>query len=92
MLELPFDLPAFAPGTVWLVGAGPGDPQQFRQAFGPDMAVGEGAARDDGAVGRVGQTEPYRITLRNGGRFSDVMALRAGLDEDPPAAWSRRSG
>jgi uroporphyrin-III C-methyltransferase len=26
MLDLPFDLPAFAPGSVWLAGAGPGDP------------------------------------------------------------------
>ena len=26
MENLPFDLPAFAPGSVWLVGAGPGDP------------------------------------------------------------------
>ncbi|MDO8607393.1 MAG: uroporphyrinogen-III C-methyltransferase [Phaeospirillum sp.] len=26
MLELPFDLPPFEAGTVWLVGAGPGDP------------------------------------------------------------------
>ncbi|CAA7616122.1 Uroporphyrinogen-III C-methyltransferase [Candidatus Terasakiella magnetica] len=26
MLELPFDLPSFDGGTVWLVGAGPGDP------------------------------------------------------------------
>lgn len=25
-MTLPFDLPDFAPGTVWLVGAGPGDP------------------------------------------------------------------
>jgi uroporphyrin-III C-methyltransferase len=25
-MELPFDLPPFEPGTVWLVGAGPGDP------------------------------------------------------------------
>ncbi|MGC2856165.1 uroporphyrinogen-III C-methyltransferase [Novispirillum sp. DQ9] len=25
-LALPFGLPAFAPGTVWLAGAGPGDP------------------------------------------------------------------
>lgn len=26
MLDLPFDLPDFAPGSVWLAGAGPGDP------------------------------------------------------------------
>ena len=26
MLDLPFDLPVFAPGSVWLAGAGPGDP------------------------------------------------------------------
>ena len=26
MLDLPFDLPPFEAGTVWLVGAGPGDP------------------------------------------------------------------
>lgn len=26
MESLPFELPAFAPGSVWLVGAGPGDP------------------------------------------------------------------
>jgi uroporphyrin-III C-methyltransferase len=26
MLDLPFDLPEFAPGAVWLAGAGPGDP------------------------------------------------------------------
>jgi uroporphyrin-III C-methyltransferase len=26
MTTLPLDLPAFEPGTVWLVGAGPGDP------------------------------------------------------------------
>lgn len=26
MIDLPFDLPAFEPGSVWLVGAGPGDP------------------------------------------------------------------
>jgi uroporphyrin-III C-methyltransferase len=26
MLELPFDLPSFEAGTVWLAGAGPGDP------------------------------------------------------------------
>ncbi len=25
-MELPFELPAFVPGWVWLVGAGPGDP------------------------------------------------------------------
>ncbi|MGE5502812.1 MAG: uroporphyrinogen-III C-methyltransferase [Actinomycetota bacterium] len=25
-MDLPFDLPPFEPGTVWLVGAGPGDP------------------------------------------------------------------
>jgi uroporphyrin-III C-methyltransferase len=26
MLNLPFEMPTFAPGWVWLVGAGPGDP------------------------------------------------------------------
>ena len=26
MRDLPFALPAFEPGWVWLVGAGPGDP------------------------------------------------------------------
>ena len=26
MLDLPFDLPDFASGSVWLAGAGPGDP------------------------------------------------------------------
>lgn len=26
MTELPFELPAFQPGSVWLAGAGPGDP------------------------------------------------------------------
>ena len=26
MTKLPLDLPAFEPGWVWLVGAGPGDP------------------------------------------------------------------
>lgn len=26
MTDLPFDLPPFLPGSVWLVGAGPGDP------------------------------------------------------------------
>ncbi len=26
MLNVPFDLPRFEPGWVWLVGAGPGDP------------------------------------------------------------------
>ncbi|CUW37231.1 Uroporphyrinogen-III C-methyltransferase [Magnetospirillum sp. XM-1] len=26
MLDLPFDLPVFEPGSVWLAGAGPGDP------------------------------------------------------------------
>ena len=26
MKDLPFDLPAMAPGWVWLTGAGPGDP------------------------------------------------------------------
>ncbi|WP_070108644.1 uroporphyrinogen-III C-methyltransferase [Paramagnetospirillum magneticum] len=26
MLDLPFDLPEFVPGSVWLAGAGPGDP------------------------------------------------------------------
>jgi uroporphyrin-III C-methyltransferase len=71
MLDLPFDLPAFEPGTVWLVGAGPGDP-------GLLSLLALHALRQADAVVHDALVDPRVVGLARPGAMVESMGKRGG--------------
>ena len=71
MLDLPFDLPPFEPGAVWLVGAGPGDP-------GLLSLLAVHALRQADAVVYDALVDPRVVALARPGALVESMGKRGG--------------
>jgi uroporphyrin-III C-methyltransferase len=71
MSELPFDLPAFEPGSVWLVGSGPGDP-------GLLTLLAAHALRSADHVVHDALVDPRVLALVRAGAAVEPMGKRGG--------------
>jgi len=71
MLDLPFDLPPFEAGTVWLVGAGPGDP-------GLLTVLALHGLRSADHVVCDALVDPRIVTLARPGAVIEAMGKRGG--------------
>lgn len=71
MTDLPSALPEFAPGTVWLVGAGPGDP-------GLLTLLAYAALRQADAVVHDALVDPRVLALARPGALLEAMGKRGG--------------
>ncbi|MDA8232987.1 MAG: uroporphyrinogen-III C-methyltransferase [Magnetospirillum sp.] len=71
MRDLPFDLPTFEPGTVWLVGAGPGDP-------GLLSLLALHALRHADVIVQDALVDPRVVTLARPGAEIEPMGKRGG--------------
>lgn len=73
MLELPFDLPPFEAGCVWLVGAGPGDPGLLSLLALHALRNADHVVHDALVDGRV-------IALARPGAVVEAMGKRGGRE------------
>jgi len=71
MHDLPFDLPEFVPGTVWLAGAGPGDP-------GLLTLLALEALRSADHVVHDALVDPRILALARRGAVIEAMGKRGG--------------
>jgi uroporphyrin-III C-methyltransferase len=73
MLKLPFDLPSFAAGSVWLVGAGPGDPGLLSLLALHALGNADHVIHD-------ALVDPRIIALARPGAMVEAMGKRGGAD------------